>query len=104
MNASKDSVHRTDVEKTSTTKVILKMNIGGNTATLNQTTTTTLETWVGLSKTDAETLVTSSSNCQSAKVTYSGGGVTLWNMVDNAVGTTTSSKMARMSDTNLWSV
>ena len=114
MNANIEQAHRDTVKKSSDTRVIRRLQISSTSGVIIQTTTTTEETWVGLSKSDALTLCVSSETSVlngttrpylgAAKITIETSGMSMWATEESCWGTKISTSIQRMSDTNLYQV
>lgn len=114
MYGTKENTHRQNVSVSSDTKTLKIFAIGSAQGCINQTTVTTLETWAGLSYSDASSLIESSETSVlngitrqylgGVRLTIGGGGVTAWAEVDQCWGTRITTSIQRMSDTNLYSV
>lgn len=114
MYANLTNSHRDTVRKSSDTRVIKRIQISSSSGVIVQRTTTTEETWTGLSKTDALALCTSSETSVlggetrdylgAAKLTVSTSGISMWATEENCWGTKISSNIQRMNDTNLYQV
>lgn len=114
MNATIDQTHREHVSVSKDTRV-LQMQIGDDIQTcLTQDTTTTTETWTGLTYADASSLLTSWQNSTlngvtrnylgGARVSYTIGLSTYWNTVDSCWGSEGNTSINRINDTHLYSV
>ena len=114
MYATTTTGHREHVSKSADTRVLQAMSINSNYCRLIQMTTTTTETWVGLSYTDANALCVASetstlngytrSYLGGAKISVSGTGVTTWATIEGCWGTKVVTQIQRMGDTNLYQV
>lgn len=106
--------HRTNVKKSKDTKVLQMLRVSTASAVLRQTTTTSEETWVGLTFATANNLCVASEQSVlnsttrdylgAAKITLSSGGTSVWTTIENCWGTKVTTQIARMGDTNLYQV
>ena len=97
MYATTTAGHREHVSVSKDVKVLQAMSINNNYCRLIQSTTTTTETWVGLSYTDADGVCTSSESSTlggttraylgGAKITVSASGVSQWATIEGCWGT-----------------
>ena len=110
--ANKNAVHRTVVSGNKDTKVINQLIVWNNLVdVIIQDQTTTVDTWVGLSYSDANSLFEASETSNgrpylgSAVLTFApetgGGG---WIRSPACWGTKTTTQIQRIGDTNLYSV
>lgn len=106
MYSTNEKAHREKVQVGKSCKVVLKIKYGDRSGSLVQTTTTTTESWVGLSKDNAETLTITTEDLRSVGIRFddSTGHPVKWAAQDNLEGTTVQSVMQRMGDTNLYQV
>lgn len=114
MYATTTTGHREHVTVNKDTRVIQSMSINSTWCRLVQTTTTTTETWTGLSYTDASGVCTASESSVlngttraylgAARITVASGGVSQWATIEGCWGTKVSSQLSRMGDTNLYQV
>lgn len=114
MYATTSTGHREHVTVSKESRVLQAMNINSTYCRLIQTSTTTTETWVGLSYTDANTVCTASESSVldgttraylgGAKITVSASGSTIWATIEGCWGTKVTSQLSRMGDTNCYQV
>ena len=114
MYATTTTGKREHVQQSKDSRVILAMHISGVEARIIQTTETTVDEYLGLSYTDAQSLCTASESSTlngttraylgSAKLTVSTGGTSVWNTVEACFGTRITSQLSRMGDTNHYRV
>lgn len=114
MYATTTTGHREHVSVNKDSRVLQLMNISGNQCRLIQSTVTTTETWLGLSYADASSVCVASESSTldnvtrnylgSAKITFSSGGVSVWNTCDGCWGTKVTSQLSRMGDNNCYQV
>lgn len=105
--------HRDTVRRQTSQRVIRQMNLNGWMAIINQVETITEETWVGLTKADAEALCIASESSTIGTVTRGYlGGCTVTNQTPftatitatSCWGTRVQSQIQRMGDTNMYQV
>ena len=114
MYATTTSGHREHVTVSKDVRVLQAMNINSTYCRLIQTTTTTTETWVGLSYADAQTVCVASETSTlgtttrnylgGARISVSSGGATSWTTIEGCWGTKVTSQLSRMGETNAYQV
>ena len=114
MYATTTTGHREHVQVQKDRRVLQTLAMGSKIAKLTQNSTTTTETWVGLSYADASSVCVSSESSTlngttraylgTAKLTLSYGTSNYWVINEGCWGTKVTSQMSRMGDTNCYQV